>query len=531
MLRETRALGQGAFALTLGERVRRREFIRASGALGAAAVTTLTHQTARALPFGDAPEKHKDKLLPVAHRAQSVLECFLYGGLSQWETFYAVEEYGRPDSPNPDFQNTQSYSFNNPSNAALLDALNLCGVPTSGSLLTEFGLDAAGKMVKLGAMLKPLLDRADVLSRVRVVVNRHGLEPHEAAIPMALCGRTLGAPSMACLGAHVQRYFNEHSTGRKSPYSYSFATNFISSDNVRATVATGLHPGASRPLLIKIDGAARLNDLLDRSTVGTGSDRQRYDALMKVYLDRYRARTRWKGTGDPLRSPQLAELAQAMASVENADAVKGVLDPSLFTSIDGLECQDANVNLPAMSLRLAQHLLTHPLEPARYCCFVDPGLISADGGGGYDTHFETPHTQTRNIRATLNALLAGINTPGENDPAKLDLDKTMIVLNMDFGRSPFRQSELGRNHWPYGYVQVYIGGPITSDQRGVYGAIGEDGYATTYTTPAENRIACLLALGIWPFASDSFGVSDVQGTTDEVTSVESVTKRILGYTV
>jgi hypothetical protein len=26
-------------------------------------------------------------------------------------------------------------------------------------------------------------------------------------------------------------------------------------------------------------------------------------------------------------------------------------------------------------------------------------------------------------------------------------------------------------------------------------------------------------------------VSDVQGTTDEVTSVESVTKRILGYTV
>ena len=43
---------------------------------------------------------------------------------------------------------------------------------------------------------------------------------------------------------------------------------------------------------------------------------------------------------------------------------------------------------------------------------------------------------------------------GEANPSKIDLDKTMIVLNQEFGRTPGAQDgRFGRNHWPYGYAQ------------------------------------------------------------------------------
>jgi len=499
--------------------MRRRSFLQAASVAGLG----VGLGARRALGSGDLP----DQVLPPSARAEGVLECFLYGGLSTWETFYCVEEFGRPDDPDPALRNTQYYSFNNPQNQALAKALGMCGMT---SKLTPLGLDAAQRQVKLGPMLLPLLKRDDVRDRMRVVVTRHDLEPHEAAIPLALCGRTLGAPSMASLGAHVARYFNDRDgASRRSPFSYAFGTSFIPGDNVLATVATGLLPGSSRPLLIKVDGVEQLTALLERKGVGTLDDRARYDALLDVYVAQHHRRLRWRGQGAPLRSPKLDELAQAARSVHNVDGVQQVLDPSLFQSIDTTLCQDTATNLPAMSLKMAAHLLTHPTEPARHVCVVDGGLLPADGGGGYDTHGENSYTQTRNLRNLLNTLLPMINEPGENDPKKIDLDRTMIVLNMEFGRSPTAQGDEGRNHWPYGYAQIYIGGPITPARKGIYGAIGPDGYATTFVTPAEHRIACMLALGIWPFFADSFGVSDVQNATQELEAAKSVAARVLGY--
>ena len=121
-------------------------------------------------------------------------------------------------------------------------------------------------------------------------------------------------------------------------------------------------------------------------------------------------------------------------------------------------------------------------------------MPAADGGGGYDTHREAPFTQSRNFINFMNAMLPQINKPGENDPKKIDLDKTMVILNMEFGRAPGAQNNgNGRNHWPYGYVQIYFGGSITKAQKGVYGSIDESGQASIFTTPTENRIAALLA--------------------------------------
>ena len=113
-------------------------------------------------------------------------------------------------------------------------------------------------------------------------------------------------------------------------------------------------------------------------------------------------------------------------------------------------------------------------------------------------------------------------------PTKIDLDTTLVVLNTEFGRSPGKQGKYGRNHWPHGYVQLYLGGPIGPDEAGVFGAIGPDAHADTWVSPAEHRIACLLSLGIWPFHQDAFDVGDVPGTSSENDAARSVVERILG---
>ena len=108
----------------------------------------------------------------------------------------------------------------------------------------------------------------------------------------------------------------------------------------------------------------------------------------------------------------------------------------------------------------------------------------------------------------------------------------MIVLPTEFGRTPYAQGGgKGRNHWPYGYPITFIGGPVRGAGKGVFGACTADGKATmTSSTPQENRIAALMALGIWPFAQESYNVSDVPGATTEAEAAKLVKERQLGIT-
>ena len=87
---------------------------------------------------------------------------------------------------------------------------------------------------------------------------------------------------------------------------------------------------------------------------------------------------------------------------------------------------------------------------------------------------------------------------------------------------------LFRSHHPYGYVTAFIGGPIRAGGGGVYGAIGPDGIADSYAQPSENRIAALLALGIWPFSQEAFAVSDVRTAGTEEDAAIIATRNILG---
>ncbi len=475
--------------------------------------------------FGDFPSGASDARLPEERRAKRVLEVFLYGGLSCWETLYFVEEFGRPDDPQ--YANEQLYAYE----AAVRSNTTGCGYDGTGALGQFFAQDGDGRDVKLGPFAHRLWTRPDVTGRMRLVVQKHALEPHEAAVPQALTGRPVGQPAAAGLGTHVQRFLTDRAPPeRKAPYSYVFATGGLAGDNVSAAASAGIHPGIARPLLVKVNNASRLTDLLARPTVG--ANRGDYDALMNSYVDQYQARLRFGGVGDPQRSARTADLAQAHRTVGNVDAIRGVMDDSVFTPRSGAACGTSiNYDIPGVSLNAARHLLTHPTEPASYVCVSDVGLYEASGGGGYDTHTDNARDTATNFDNMLRNLLGIINGPGETDATKISLDDTLIILNTEFGRTPYRQGEDGRNHHPYGYVTAFIGGPITTAEQGIHGYIRNSSVAGSFAQPGENRIAALLALGIWPFSPEAFAVSDVVGAESEQQAATLAIQHYLGITL
>jgi hypothetical protein len=62
----------------------------------------------------------------------------------------------------------------------------------------------------------------------------------------------------------------------------------------------------------------------------------------------------------------------------------------------------------------------------------------------------------------------------------------------------------------------------------VSGACDASARAVVAATPAQTRIAALLALGIWPFAPAAFNVADVPGAATEEQAALSVLSEQLG---
>jgi len=499
--------------------MRRRDFLAAAAAAGALPLSARASSSV----WGGPPNRTAEGLLlPKGVRAERVLEVYLYGGLGPFESFYAVEEYGRPDDP--DYPNEQWYLFE----STRTRHLRSCDLPEEEPLLAPFGVDSLGMTVNFGPLVMPLRLRPDVLARTRVLVQRHTLEPHEAAIPYALSGHRLGSARLAGLGAHAQRFHLERdASGRRVPYAYVlYPEGEISTDNLRAASAVGFHPGATRPLDLRITRNSDLPALLAREILG--GHREAYDALVAHYTAR--AQDRYTLGGEALRARALTDHAFATEVLQNAEGLREVFSDEMLASVQGSSCGTEAFSSIATGLSMGAHLLTHPDAPARYVTVVDGGLRAASGGGGYDVHTDHLQDTARNLIHTLDELLSRVNEPGEGDPSKIDLDDTMIVLNTEFGRTPYTQNYTGdgTNHHPYGYVTALIGGPIREDEAGVLGAIGRDGFADRYVTPAESRAAVLAAMGIYPFTHESFAVGDLRELYNENDGLAWLNEIVLG---
>ena len=159
--------------------------------------------------------------------------------------------------------------------------------------------------------------------------------------------------------------------------------------------------------------------------------------------------------------------------------------------------------------------------------WVDAGLRPTLDGG-HDTHRQHLASAATNYRHTLQTLAAQINRPDEADPNKLELADTLVAITSEFGRTPQREDEReGLGHWPAGYVTVLIGGPITAPA--VAGRIDPtSGVASQHATPAELRMALLLALGIYPFDLGGFGTGEVLGGGDTRAALLRLRSELLG---
>lgn len=503
--------------------MKRRNFLTGLGAAtaGAAIYSSLYRPRFAHAGWGEWPADKMAALLPEANRAKNVLEVFLYGGVCAFDTFYTVPSWGMNDQRYLNAYRTETEN-----------RFASCGFGAANQLTEEFAEDEEGTLVHLGPWTWPLRQRPDISGRMRVLLTKHDQLAHEGANPLSLSGSRLGSSRLAGIGSAIQRYFLESPGGlRATPYSWIlYPGSEFATDNVGAASAIGLHPGTATPLSLTVEAGSQLVDLLARETVGT--NRADFDRAMTYYVEEYQRRFRYRGKGTPTRSAIRGNFEFADFTRKNSDAVATVLDPTFFQNISGSECGTNGTDRPAMQARLAAALLTRPTDGAKYVQWIDAGL-TPHPSAGHDTHDSHVNYASRNVAHTLEALANIINAPGENDPDKINLDDTMIVINTEFGRTPERQGASGLNHWPQAYTTVVIGGPVGTAQKGVVGAVNEiTGQASSFITPAELRIAILVSLGIFPFSSQTFAVGDVLGgVADELEAAIRIRTRLLGVEV
>ena len=479
--------------------------------------------------WGGTPEAALSTLVPEGRRPEGVLDLFLWGGFSPWESFYAVPENGHPDAGGPNAGEQWWLFQEGPWN--IHDALDACEF--SGELLQPFGTDALGRTVNLGPFVWPLRERTDILDRMRVIVMRHDQLPHQGACPLMLGGQLRGSTRLAGTAAHVERYFRERLTGvRPEPHSYVLypADQQVGLDNVEAASAVGQHGGAARPLSIRLRADDLLSQQLDRRSLRAPPSL--VDDMLRQQFRSYRERLRPGPNQDRLEASSLDAWGLARDTVARSRDLSAILTPELLAARSGSECGvESDFDRSLTGLGIATSLLTHPDKAARYVTAVDAGVVNYTTCAPYDAHDLHSAQLSVNTTHAMRTLAGLINTPGEGDPRKLDLDRHTVLITTEFGRSPWMQenTEGGTDHWPHGYVVVAIGGFVGPEQAGVVGAIGDDGRAVEYFTPAELRAASLLGMGIWPFGAEAFRVGDMQSQQNELDAAAYLKSALLGY--
>jgi hypothetical protein len=463
------------------------------------------------------------------------LEIFLYGGASPWETFYVRSAIA-----------DQFFGMQTLVNG--LDWAMACsGIPAPSTEIRAFGSDSLGT-VAWGPSTKPLW-RSDIFDRARMVVLQHNLEPHEAAIPYALTGHVLGRPNFSGLGAAISHRFAN--SAHPLPFSYVLMPDGGATvgDNFHGMISTGTHGGEHRPLLLMVGtSSGNLNTQLQR----TGMTSQAND-LLRFFRASYADKLRTNGI--VTRSKGYSAYSAGVDNLLSASSLSTLLSGASLAPANATGCASFLPGVPLTALdrtsaavRAGAFLLSQPEASggARYVGVIDGGLMQA-GGAGYDTHGNNTTVTAVNIFNVCSALASVIDAASPPAAGKISLNDTLVVIKTEFGRTPAPNGagdSAGRDHWPHGYVNILLGGPITS--RAIAGSIGFSGgdrwHALPVTvtgatvdaghfTPSEFQAALMLAAGIFPFQGENFGIGDMslatRGATEALTASQ-IRARVLG---
>ncbi|MDX2464092.1 MAG: DUF1501 domain-containing protein [Porticoccus sp.] len=377
-----------------------------------------------------------------------------------------------------------------------------------------------------------------------MAVQSHDLLPHEAAIPYVSTGSRLGRQNQAPLGAAIQHRQAEldleAGNGRVLPHSYALLpeTNF-SGGSLFTLVQqiqslTGLHPGSSKTLAMKIgpafgDFIAQLN----RNNLGT--EKAAVNSLIDQFRGQYRDKLRWPSNNIVTRSTAFSDYDAAAARLMTADSLEALLSsapqtisPQEFCAREGASPFSTADNGTRAAIEFAAFLLTRPADQAASSVFVlDTGI--ARTGLAYDVHsfFNAADTGTNlwNLLDSLVSVIRDPNNPTADDANKIDLDETIIVINTDFGRTPFTSSggtpsatSNGRDHYPGASTMVCFGGPVKQELTDgidgrVIGSITDGSDETVMSdipySATDTKAALLVAAGIDPFAAQNFALGSL----------------------
>lgn len=512
-------------------RISRRSFIKAATVAGVAGAAGVLHSQ---LAYGWGEVANTSVLGPIPTGGYKILEVFLYGGVSPWETFYVRTSI-----------TDQFFGMR-----AEIDDLDWSGsctnFPSSSHETHAFGDDTVGP-VGWGPSTKPLWRRPDILNRARMVVLQHNLEPHEAAIPYSLTGHVLGRPNFSGLGAAISHRFAN--SAHPLPYSYVLMPDGGATvgDNFHGMISTGTHGGEHRPLLLMVGtSSGDLGTQLQRSGISSQAN-----DLLRFFRASYADKLRLNGV--VARSKGFSAYTAGVDNLLNAPAMATLLSSANLAPANASGCASFLPGVPLTALdrtsaaiRAGAFLLSQPEASggARYVGVIDGGLTQA-GGAGYDTHESNTLTTGVNIWNVCSALASVIDPASPPAAGKISLNDTLVVIKTEFGRDPTPNAVGGRNHWPHGYANILIGGPITATTPKIAGGIGfnpaERGYARPVTfsptpvfghfTPSEFQGALLLAAGIFPFQAENFGIGDMSVATRDATedsTASNLRSRVLG---
>jgi len=439
------------------------------------------------------------------HPGFKVLEIYLYAGSSQWETFWLPGNASIPNFTDYGMGSLPLNQLNWAANTASFPC-QPPDIPTAFNNAQLFAAQSGGGNIYWGAPARPLYRRSDILSRCRMITQYHGLAPHEAAIPYALAGLTLGNPRRAGSGAPIARRARVVNPAQVLPVSYVLHRN--ASFGANAAAVTGVHPGFSRPLVIQIQNSNAFVDNLARTGITPESDE-----VLLALRHEYRDRLRFRGAGNPVRSSGFDGYWVAAELLDEAPSLQALFPGNMLVIDNAVAVCPTHPGATAPAVPHAKTMLHAAASllssgPARYVCAIDTGITST-----YDTHGDGSQMHllftSANFYNVLHHLADIIHHPVNNPSGTLNLDDTMVVINTEFGRTPNINGNNGRDHWPQGYVSVLIGGPIAGGAS-IRGAIDASGYtvAAHRYTPTDVRGAVLLAAGVDPFAEGNFRFSD-----------------------
>ena len=471
-----------------------------------------------------------------------ILDILMPGGASQWESFWVSHDIpGGGSQPNwrglGDFVSDLNW----------IDLPEAPNGPETNAFLTHAN---GAPMLSWGPATKPLW-RSDILNRTRMVLTKHELEVHSLGIFLNLTGREFGRPRAACLGAPIQRHFQSLPDPMGIPYSYVFAPSHLGKPYVQShATAIGQHPGASRPLALKVGES--IDDLLTRNQVPPGAD-----AVTALLRDQYQNLLRFQGDGNPLRSAGSAAYEGASQYLANAAELHPFLGGDELVADTVIPpVADSTVeffgvpNPTKRSLELAATIFD---QGARHITVVDGGLNQGglrDSGFPYDGHRRDSKNVVEMTSAHLfnlsNSLEQVIAQPGESSAGKIDLDNTIVRIFSEFGRDPSPNTAVvdnypscGREHFPYANFQILIGGPVT--HRGLQGWVGFEGnnpnsaVAHEALSATDVWAAMLMAGGVDPFASENLTTGDdfsnvITATATKESEIRSsLLEKVFGY--